>query len=94
VVEDGLAVFADGGVVAEVDAGWGVVADAGVSVVVVVVGEEVVGEGSGVGEAGEAFGESWCGLQGLELGLGERVVVEELGDGAWRSSRCRGRRGG
>jgi hypothetical protein len=37
VVEDGLAVLADGVVVAVVDAGWGVVADAGVPVVLVVV---------------------------------------------------------
>ena len=54
VVEDGLAVCADGVVVAAVDAGGGVVADAGV-VVVVVVGEERVDEGPCVGEAGEAF---------------------------------------
>ena len=63
VVEDGLAVCADGVVVAVVDAGGGVVADAGVAVVVVVVVEELVDEGSGVGEAGEAFGEPWCVLQ-------------------------------
>ncbi len=67
VVEDGLAVGADGVVVAVVDAGWGVVADAGVAVVVVVVVEELVDEGSGVGEAGEAFGEAGCVLQRLEL---------------------------
>ena len=67
VVEHGLAVGADGGVVAEVDAGWGVVADAGVSMVVVVVLEELVDERSGVGEAGEAFGESGCVLESLEL---------------------------
>ena len=60
VVEDGLAVCADGVVVAAVDAGGGVVADAGVAVVVVVVGEERVDEGPCVGEAGEAFGEPWC----------------------------------
>ena len=57
VVEHGLAVLADGVVVAVVDAGGGVVADAGVSVVVVVVVEEFVDEGACVGEAGEAFGE-------------------------------------
>ena len=66
-VEDGLAVLADGVVVAVVNAGRGVVADAGVSVVVVVVVEELVGEGSGVGEAGESFGEPGCVLQCLEL---------------------------
>ena len=44
VVENGLSVRADGVVVAVVDAGWGVVADAGVAVVVVVVVEEGVGE--------------------------------------------------
>jgi hypothetical protein len=78
VVEDGLAVAADGVVVAVVDAGWGVVADAGVAVVVVVVGEEVVDECSCVGEAGEAWGESWGLFDGLELGLGERVVVGDV----------------
>ena len=77
--------------------GWGVVADAGVAVVVVVVVEEVVGEGSGVGEAGESLRESGCVLEGLELGFGVGVVVgavrsavgagdaevgEELGDGS------------
>ncbi len=68
VVEDGLAVCPDGVVVAVVDAGWGVVADAGVAVVaVVVVVEEVVGEGSGAGEAGESLRESGCVLQCLEL---------------------------
>jgi hypothetical protein len=62
VVEDGLAVSADRCVVAAVDAGWGVVADAGVVVVVVVVVvvEELVGERSGgVGQAGESLRESW-----------------------------------
>src|SRR6478735_8294014 len=47
-VEDGLAVLADGVVVAVVNAGRGVVADAGVPVVVVVVAEELIDEGSGV----------------------------------------------
>jgi hypothetical protein len=81
VVEDGLAVFSDGGVVAEVDAGGGVVADAGVPVVVVVVGEELVDEGACVGEAGEVGRESWHVLQGLELGFGERVVVGDVWSG-------------
>ncbi len=67
VVEDGLAVSADGVMVAVVDAGGGVVADAGVAVVMVVVGEELIDERSGVGEAGEAFGEPGCVLQRLEL---------------------------
>ncbi len=49
VVEDGLAVGSDGVVVAVVDAGGGVVADAGVAVVVVVVGEELVDEVRGRG---------------------------------------------
>ena len=44
VVEDGLAVGSDGVVVAVVDGGWGVVADAGVAVLVVVVVEELVEE--------------------------------------------------
>ena len=78
VVEDGLAVGSDGVVVADVDAGWGVVADAGVAVVVVVVLEEGVDERSGVGEAGEAFGEPWRVLQGLELGFAVRVVVGDV----------------
>ena len=81
VVEEGLAVCADGVVVAAVDAGGGVVADAGVAVVVVVVGEERVDEGPCVGEAGEAFGEPWCVFEGLELGFGERVVVGHVGPG-------------
>ena len=59
-VEDGLAVGADGVVVAVVDVGGGVVADAGVAVVVVVVVEERVGEGAGVGEAGEACRGTWA----------------------------------
>ncbi len=59
VVEDGLAVSADGVVVAVVNAGGGVVADAGVPVLVVVVGEERVDEGPRVGEADEPFGELW-----------------------------------
>ena len=68
VVEDGLAVGSDGVVVSVVDAGGGVVADAGVAVVVVVVvGEELVDEEAGVGEAGEAFGESGCVLERLQL---------------------------
>lgn len=67
VVEDGLAVGSDGVVVAVVDAGGCVVADAGVAVVVVVVVEEGVGEAAGVGEAGEPFGEAGCVLQGFEL---------------------------
>jgi hypothetical protein len=79
VVEDGLAVCADGVVVAAVDAGGGVVADAGVAVVVVVVVEERVDEGPCVGEAGEAFGEPWCVFEGLELGFGEWVVVGHVG---------------
>jgi hypothetical protein len=58
-VEDGLAVSADRCVVSAVDAGWGVVADAGVAVVVVVVVEKLVGERSGVGQAGESLRESW-----------------------------------
>jgi hypothetical protein len=49
VVEDGLAVGSDGVVVAVVDAGGGVVADAGVAVVVVVVVEELVDEVFGRG---------------------------------------------
>ena len=56
-VEDGLAVGADGGGAAVVDVGGGVQGDAGVAVVVVVVVEEPVAEGSGVIDAGEAFRE-------------------------------------
>ena len=79
VVEDGLAVGSDGVVVAVVDAGGGVVADAGVPVVVVVVVEELVDEAAGVGEAGEAVRESWRVLQGFELGLAVGVVVGDVG---------------
>jgi hypothetical protein len=69
-------------VVAAVDLAGGVVADAGVAVVVVVVvGEERVDEGPCVGEAGEAFGEPWCVLRVFELGFGERVVVGHVGPG-------------
>ena len=57
VVEDVLAVGSDLVVAAGVDVGGCVVADSGVAVVVVVVVEERVDEGAGVGEAGEAFGE-------------------------------------
>ena len=78
VVEDGLAVGADGVVVAVVDAGWGVVADAGVAVVVVVVVEERVDEAAGVGEAGEACRESWRVFEGLELGFAVGVVVGDV----------------
>ena len=49
VIEDGLAVGSDGVVVAVVDAGRGVVADAGVPVVMVVVVEELVDEVCGRG---------------------------------------------
>ena len=49
VVEDGLAVFAIGVVVAVVDVDGCVVADAGVAVAMVVVSEEGVDEGSGAG---------------------------------------------
>jgi hypothetical protein len=67
VVEDGLASLADVVVAAGVDVGGCVVADAGVAVLVVVVLEEVVCEGSCMVEAGESVGESWRVLDGLEL---------------------------
>ena len=79
VVEDGLAVSADGVVVAVVDAGGGVVADAGVAVVVVVVGEQLVDEAAGMGQVGEALGESWCLFDGLGLGFAVGVVVGDVG---------------
>ncbi len=78
-VEDGLSLGSDGVVVAVVDVGWGVVADAGVAVVVVVVVEELVEEAAGVGDVGEACRGTWRVLEGLELGFAVGVVVGDVG---------------
>jgi hypothetical protein len=78
-VEGELALGAhlDGGAV--VDRCRCVVADAGVAVVVVVVGEERLAERPGVFDATEALGERRPVLQRLELSLAERVVVALTG---------------
>ena len=60
---------------AVVDAVWGHVADARVLMLVVVPGEELMTESACVGQATEARREVGSVLQGLELGLAERVVV-------------------
>jgi hypothetical protein len=55
-----------------------VIADAAMAVLVVVVQEEPLAERSGVFDAAEALGELRAGLERLELGLAERVVVAHL----------------
>ena len=52
--------------------------DARVPVFVVVVAEEFVAEAEGVLIAAETLGESRTVLEGLELGLGVRVVVRDV----------------
>lgn len=80
-VEGGLALLADllGGAV--VHRRWGVPADPGMSVLVVVSGEEAVAESSRVGERPEPCGEVRHVFHGLELGLGVGVVVRGPGPG-------------
>ena len=60
-------------------------ADAGVAVLVVVPAEEPAAEGAGVLDGAEAVGEVGPVLEGLELALGERVVVASsaAGCGSW-----------
>ena len=50
-------------------------ADAGVMMVLVVPVEEAAAEAPGVLDAAEALWEAWLIFQGLEVALGERVVV-------------------
>ena len=54
-------------------------ADARVAVLGVVPAEEVLAEGSGLLDRGEAVREAGAVLQGLELRLGVRVVVRDVG---------------
>src|SRR5687767_5170261 len=54
---------------AVVDVGWGVQSEGGVVVDVVVVPEEGIAEGLGMGEAAEAVGEAGAVLERLELGF-------------------------
>ena len=68
-VEDGLSLVADLVGSAVVDVCWGVQADPGVAVVVVVVVEELVDEGPALGERSEALGEPGRVFEGLELGF-------------------------
>jgi hypothetical protein len=58
-----------------VDAVWGHVADTRVLMLVVVPAEELLTEGARIGPTTEARREVGAVLQGLELGLAERVVV-------------------
>ena len=53
--------------------------DPRVAMLGVVPGEERSAEVGGRGDVGEAPGEAGMVLQGLELGLGERVVIGDLG---------------
>lgn len=66
---------------AVVDVGGGVEAEGAVVVDVVVVPEEGVGEGLGVGQAAEAVGEAGAVLERLELGFAVGVVVRLAGPG-------------
>src|SRR5208283_5102654 len=65
----------DGGGVPVVDVGRGVQAEAAVPVLVVVPAEEVLAVRPGVLDRGELGREVWPVFEGLELRLGERVVV-------------------
>jgi hypothetical protein len=78
-VQGGLPGGMDGLSRAVVDAVWGHVADARVLMLVVLPGEELLTEGACIGQATEARGEVSSVLQGLELGLAERVVVGHVG---------------
>jgi hypothetical protein len=49
--------------------------DTAVAVLMVVVGEELVAEGAGVGDRTEPVGKGRAVLEGLERGLAVRVVV-------------------
>ena len=74
-VEHSLAFLADDVVEAVVDVGWGVEADTGVAVFVVVVVEERFAERSSRSDVGEPFGEGGRVFQGFELCFGVGVVV-------------------
>jgi len=79
VVEGTLASVADVAGLSVVDVGWGVVGDAGVAVMVVVVVEELGAECSGLFEVGEVHRERRAVLQGFEVGFGVGVVVGDVG---------------
>ena len=66
-VEDGLAFFPDGRSLAEVDHGGRQHTDAGMSMVVVIPGEESLAESVAVLKAAEAIGELGAILHGAEL---------------------------
>jgi len=63
---------------AVVDVGRAVQANAGMAMLMVVPLDESVQEASSIREAPEAFGEGRGVLQGLEPGLGVRIVVGDL----------------
>ena len=75
VIEGGLPSGMDGLSRAVVDAVRGHVADARVLMLVVVPGKELLTEGACIGQATKARREVGAVLQGLELGLAERVGV-------------------
>ncbi len=72
---------ADGVGGAEMHGGWGVQADPGVAVLVVVRSEELLAERAGVLQRTEPFGEVRAVLERLELRLAVRVVVGYPGAG-------------
>src|SRR5581483_8045078 len=78
-VEDDLACRGLGVGAAHVDVGGGQQGDAGVVMVVVVVIEEAVDEGSSLGDVGEAFREGGRVLEGLEVRFAVGVVVGLVG---------------
>ena len=93
-VEDELAAGLDGPGGAVVDRGRGVQADPGMAVLVVVVGEEQVAECACVLQGGEGAGEDGAVLEGLERGLGERVVVGDVRAGMAAGDVQVGKQGG
>jgi len=78
-VQRHLALFTNLQVRAVVHRRGGVQTNAGVSVFVVVIGEELFTEDPSVLEAPEAWGKRRAVLQRLEGGFGERVVVAHVG---------------
>jgi len=78
-VQDPGAGGLDGGGAAVVDVGGGVQAESAVMMVVVVPGEEFLAVRAGGLDRAEPGGERRPVLQGLELGLGVRVVVRRAG---------------
>jgi hypothetical protein len=64
-----------------VHGGWGVVADAGMAVFVVVVAEENRAEAAGILDRAEVTGERRTVFQGFELGLAVGIVVGHVRSG-------------